>query len=307
MLLVLISPFILVLVCAEQGLAEYTGTFYLGYKALDRWVYGDVVIDVEYVNPVVYYSYRNAYVVPFNLTFYEQHYGISSPLSPEVFVPRAQRAVQEIRAMSINASYSVDYGPYGSYLSYIVISNYTRLDSDLKVAVISIIGSAFRGLNSTIRVYERGVLDLIDLYLSESRVVDTNSTLGEAVSNAVNKAIATINNNSEDRVCFSLILSNGYWLRVWISKTYSECSNAVQRFVKTYVDEIRKFIPEDKPIYIELAEGVVIQGYKDLPLLVDPVRTMWSRIVTLAIIGALIAPPVVAVIFLVRYVKRRRP
>jgi len=34
---------------------------------------------------------------------------------------------------------------------------------------------------------------------------------------------------------------------------------------------------------------------------------MWSRIVTLAIIGALIAPPVVAVIFLVRYVKRRRP
>jgi hypothetical protein len=306
MLLVLISPFILVLVCAEQGKAEYTGTFYLGYKALDRWIYGDVVIDVEYVNPVVYYSYRNAYVVPFNLTFYEQHYGISSPLSPEVFVPRAQRAVQEIRAMSINASYSVDYGPYGSYLSYIVISNYTRLDSDLKVAVISIIGSAFRGLNSTIRVYDPRVLDLMHLYLSESSVIDTNSTLENAVFNAINRAIAAIN-NSENLVCFSAIYDKGYWLHVWISKTYSECSSAVQRFVKTYVDEVRRFIPEDKPIYIELAEGVVIGGYTNLPHLVDPVEVMWSRIVTLAIIGALIAPPVVAVIFLVRYVKRRRP
>jgi hypothetical protein len=295
-----------VLVCAEQGLAEYTGTFYLGYKALDRWVYGDVVIDVEYVNPVVYYSYRNAYVVPFNHTFYEQHYRISSPLSPEVFIPTAQRAVQEIRAMSINASYSVDYGPYGSYLPYIVISNYTRLNNDLKVAVISIIGSAFRGLNSTIRVYDPRVLDLVHLYLSESRVIDTNSTLEKAIFNAIDKAVATIR-NSEDGACFSAVFSDGYWLQAWIKKTYSECSSAVQRFVKTYVDEVRKFIPEDKPIYIELAEGVVIQGYKDLPLLVDPVRTMWSRIVTLAIIGALIAPPVVAVIFLVRYVKRRRP
>lgn len=108
-------------------------------------------------------------------------------------------------------------------------------------------------------------------------------------------------------MCFSLILSNGYWLDVWISKTCSECSSAVQRFVKTYVDEIRKFIPEDKPIYIQLAEGVVIQEYENLPLPVDPVEMMWSRIVTLAIIGAPIEPPAVAVIFLVRYVKRRRP
>jgi hypothetical protein len=165
LLLILNPPRSFVVIYATQERANYTGTFYLGFKALDRWVYGDVVIDVEYVNPVVYHSYRNAHVVPFNHTFYEQHYRISSPLPPEVFVPRAQRAIQEIRAMRINASYSVDYGPYGSYLNYIVISNYTRLDNDLKVAVISIIGSAFRGLNSTIRVYERVVLDLIDLHL----------------------------------------------------------------------------------------------------------------------------------------------
>jgi len=254
-------------------LAEYTGTFYLGYKALDRWVYGDVVIDVEHVNPVVYYSYRNAYVVPFNHTFYTQHYRISGLLPPEVFVPRAQRAVQEIRAMSINASYSVDYGPYGSYLPYIVISNYTRLDNDLKVAVISIIGSAFRGLNSTIRVYDPRVLDLVHLYLSESSVIDINSTLEKAIFNAIDKAVTTIR-NSEDDARFSAVFSDGYWLQVWIKKTHRECSSTIQRFVKTYVDEVRKFIPEDKPIYIELAEGVVIQGCINDPLLVDPVQTM---------------------------------
>jgi hypothetical protein len=49
------------------------------------------------------------------------------------------------------------------------------------------------------------------------------------------------------------------------------------------------------------------RGYINDPLLVDPVQTMWIRIVTLTIIGALIVPPVVAVIFLVLYVKRRRP
>lgn len=57
--------------------------------------------------------------------------------------------------------------------------------------------------------------------------------------------------------CFSFVGDKlgGYWLSLGITKSYSDCRGEVEEFVRVYVDEIRKVIPDDKPIYIELWEN----------------------------------------------------
>ena len=44
-------------------------TLYAGFKAIDKYSYGDVVIDVVYLNPRIYYAYRNSLVVPSKDTY----------------------------------------------------------------------------------------------------------------------------------------------------------------------------------------------------------------------------------------------
>jgi hypothetical protein len=57
--------------------------------------------------------------------------------------------------------------------------------------------------------------------------------------------------------CFSFVgdKHGGYWLSLGITKSYSDCRDEVEEFVRVYVDEIRKVISDDKPIYIELMEN----------------------------------------------------
>jgi len=57
--------------------------------------------------------------------------------------------------------------------------------------------------------------------------------------------------------CFVLAggIGGGYWVSLGIRYTFNECADAVIRFVHVYFDEVRKIVPEDIPIYIELEEN----------------------------------------------------
>jgi hypothetical protein len=73
-------------------------------------------------------------------------------------------------------------------------------------------------------------------------------------------------------------LLGGYWLTLGITGTYDDCSREVINFVRTYVDEIRKIVSDDKPIYIELQEKA-----EKIVLLTEPAN-MSNTIMTMTIL-----------------------
>jgi hypothetical protein len=86
--------------------------------------------------------------------------------------------------------------------------------------------------------------------------LEANKTLGGIVGDAMNKALDS-SFKANNYTCFSFVGDKlgGYWLSLGITKSYSDCRGEVEEFVRVYVDEIRKVISDDKPIYIELWEN----------------------------------------------------
>jgi preprotein translocase subunit SecE len=90
----------------------------------------------------------------------------------------------------------------------------------------------------------------------------------------------------------------GYWLTLGITGTYNDCSREVINFVRTYVDEIRKIVPDDKPIYIELQEKT-----EKIVLLTEPTNTS-NIIMTMTIL--VVAAVSILTILMWRSIRRVR-
>lgn len=90
----------------------------------------------------------------------------------------------------------------------------------------------------------------------------------------------------------------GYWLTLGITGTYNDCSREVINFVRTYVDEIRKIVPDDKPIYIELQEKT-----EKIVLLTEPTNTS-NIIMTMTIL--VVAAVSILTILMWRSIRRAR-
>jgi hypothetical protein len=139
--------------------------------------------------------------------------------------------------------------------TYIVV-DYTSLPSSEKEKLVTIIGSFFKELNKTILIYDSKAFEVEEAYYTDLYESYPNKTLSDIVGNAMGKALDS-SFKASNYSCFSYVGNKlrGYWLALGITKSYSDCRDEVEKFVRVYVDEIRKVIPDDKPIYIELEEN----------------------------------------------------
>ncbi len=286
----------------DELIPRLVNMFYSGYRAIDRYVYGDVVIEVIYLNPKVYYSYRNAYVVPFNYIW-----GVSESLPSDVFRNIAVNVIRELRAIGVHANYvivetyflggtvsnesmivdkieSIDRVEYLIYdalkglltrtrefsfsnyrvilskpsVKYLIIS-YVDLSESERLRVIRVIGDVvkrFNISNATIAVFDEIALNLKNSYFTDTLKFDKNETLKNMLIQAFDEAISAFMEVNASCFVGSGGIFGGYWAALDIRDTFDNCADAVKRFVHVYVDEIRRIVPEDIPIYIELRENM---------------------------------------------------
>jgi hypothetical protein len=282
----LILNFNLIIAIAEPS--RVVSTLYVGFKAVDRYSYEDVIVDVVYLNPRIYYTYRNSYVVPSKLIYIPPDQSIEQALDS---------IIEQLRSIGVEAKLITEYVAVGMTRDlssrvviiglldkhsakytirsgssrittdkidpsdYIIVMNtsrtyivmdYTSLPSSEREKLVAIIRSFFKGLNKTILIYDSKAFEVEEAYYTD---LYEYTNLSDIVRNAMGKALDSsfkVNNYS----CFSFVGGKGgYWLKLGITKSYSDCRDEVEKFVRVYVDEIRKVIPDDKPIYIELVEN----------------------------------------------------
>jgi hypothetical protein len=264
-------------------------TLYVGFKAVDRYIYEDVIVDVVYLNPRIYYTYRNSYVVP-SKDFY---------IPPDQSIGRAlDSIIEQLRSIGVeaklitryvavgmtrdlssrvviiglldehSAKYTIrsgssrittdkidpsDYFIVMSISRTYIVMDYTSLPSSEREKLVTIIRSFFEGLNKTILIYDSKAFEVEEAYHTD---LYEYTNLSDIVGNAMSKARDS-SFKASNYSCFSFVGGKlgGYWLTLGITKSYSDCRDEVEKFVRVYVDEIRKVIPDDKPIYIELVEN----------------------------------------------------
>jgi hypothetical protein len=264
-------------------------TLYVGFKAVDRYSYEDVIADVVYLNPRIYYTYRNSYVVPSKDTY----------IPPDQSIERAlDSIIEQLRSIGVEAKLITEYVAVGmtrdlsrnvmivglldkhsakytilidssrittdkidpsdyfivmSISRTYIVMDYTSLPSSEREKLITIIRSFFKGLNKTILIYDSKAFEVEKAYHTD---LYEYTNLSDIVGNAMGKALNS-SFKASNYSCFSFVGGKfgGYWLKLGITKSYNYCRDEVEKFVRVYVDEIRKVIPDDKPIYIELVEN----------------------------------------------------
>jgi len=211
-LFLLILSFNFITAIAESS--RVVNTLYAGFKAVDKYSYGDVVIDVVYLNPRIYYAYRNSFVVPLKGTYIPpdqsmeqaldsiieqlRSIGVEAKLITRyVAVGKTRDLGQDviiiglldkhaakytiISASSIITTDKIDASNYiiveNTSRTYIVV-DYTSLPSSEREKLVAIIGDFFKGLNKTILIYDSKAFEVEEAYYTDLYEFDANKTLG---------------------------------------------------------------------------------------------------------------------------------
>jgi D-alanine-D-alanine ligase-like ATP-grasp enzyme len=200
------------LITAIAESPRVVNTLYAGFKAVDKYSYRDVVIDVVYLNPRIYYAYRNSYVVPSKDTYIppDQYQSIEQALDSiieqlrsvgveaklitrYVAVGKTRDLGQDVVIIGLLDKHAAKYTIIGASSSrittdkidasnYIIVENtsrtyivvdYTSLLSSEREKLVAIIRGFFKGLNKTILIYDSKALKL----KKHTILISTNSKL----------------------------------------------------------------------------------------------------------------------------------
>lgn len=190
-------------------------TLYAGFKAVDKYSYGDVVIDAVYLNPRIYYAYRNSFVVPSKDTYMPPDQSIEQAFDPiieqlrsvgveaklitrYVAVGKTRDLGQDVVIIGLLDKHAAKYTIIGASSSritmdkidasnYIIVENtsrtyivvdYTSLPRSEREKLVAIIGGFFKGLNKTILIYDSKAFEVEEAYYTDLYEFHANKTLG---------------------------------------------------------------------------------------------------------------------------------
>jgi hypothetical protein len=240
--------------------------------------YGKATVVIAVVNPNVLFSYRNIYVVlvsnsgvflEVSRAFHEQ-----APISVADLYGRLNALRERLEAKGLS---DVDLGVEG--LEYVVNLSGKPIDK-----VAEAVGGVFGDLNETIIVLDKGLFDLRQLYIRSGVISlfndpDLSSDFRRSVNEVAHSLLKDLANSS--CFCYMGVLGLGpsvddfpspILLDISIPASYEKCRGIIERHVVELADSIRKYIPEDIPLYIDLYEtSPPYCGIEYLPL---PVSTV---------------------------------
>jgi len=152
--------------------------------------------------------------------------------------------------------------------------------------VAKAIGEVFGDLNVTVVVLDKRLLDLRQLYVDSGvvkffrEVPDFNSDYWRTLNKTIESLVADLVNSS----CFCHLCVHGittsridgfeypHLLDMSISATYEECREIIEKHIVELADSIRRYIPEDIPLYISIYERPSICGIVWEPEIITPIQ-----------------------------------
>jgi len=236
--------------------------------------YGKATVVIAVVNPNVLFSYRNVYVV------LESNSGVFLELS-RAFHEQASISVADLygrldalkKRLEANGLSDVDLRVEG--LEYVVNLSGKPIDK-----VAETVGEVFGDLNETIIVLDKRLFDLRQLYIRSGvislfRDPDLSSDFWRSVNETAVSLAKDLAKDLTNSSCLAKGLANshsfGYLgvlgtrstvdfsypnlLEIGIPASYEKCRAIIERYVVELADSIRKYIPEDIPLYINICEG----------------------------------------------------
>jgi len=122
-------------------------------------------------------------------------------------------------------------------------------------------------LNETIIVLDKGLIDLRQLY-TRSGVISLFKEVPDYSSGfwrSINETVYSLTNDLAKSSCFCYMGAGGVvssfdgfpypmLLGIGIKASYEKCRATIERHVVELADSIRKYIPEDIPLYIDIYE-----------------------------------------------------
>ena len=234
-----------------------------GLETVYAYRYGESTILIVVVNPNVLFSYRNIHVVPWKDGFYYEQVSQSSPSIATLY--RRLNAVRE----RLLASGLGDLDLRVEGLLYVANLSGKPIDR-----IARAIGEVFGDLNVTVVVLDKRLFDLRQLYVDSGlvkffrEIPDLNSDYWRTLNKTVESLVTDLVNSS----CFCHLCFHGittsridgfeypHLLDMSISATYEKCREIIERHVVELADSIRRYIPEDIPLYISIYEKPSICG-----------------------------------------------
>lgn len=254
-------------------------------EAVATYRYGNANVVLVFLNPIIYYSYRNFYLIHGDLCF---DFVTPDYLPEGLLRERVGRVKAILLERGINVSIDTGVEYLKLYPNYVTATSYIYIDFTNKSIeevkkIVDVVGMVFSDLNATIAIYDTRLRELHELY--EKRGVLEISRLGpiEAeiwpITDELKKAL---------RECITGI---GGFPSVAVSPTFKawwylfamhldpeipyctiEASvNRIKPYLKKMIDVIRdNLIPEEIPIYAQINLGKI---YEITPILTTPIST----------------------------------
>jgi len=247
----------------EQGLTASPRVFSAGVETVYEYHYGKATVLIAVVNPNVLFSYRNVYVVlesnwsvSLQMLFMDLHVQASLSVADMRGGLDALRERLEAKGLS-NVDLRVER------IEYVMNLSGKPIDK-----VAEAVGEVLGGLDETILVVDERLFDLLQLYLHTGisslprEVPDPSSGLWRSLNETVYSLVNDLANSS--CFCYMGVLGDGIsvdglpnpiFLEIGVQPSYEECRAMIERHVVELADSIRKYIPEDIPLYIDIYEG----------------------------------------------------
>jgi hypothetical protein len=244
----------------SKDISSSARVFSIGPETGYVYHYGKATVVIAVVNPNVLFSYRNVNVV------LESNFGVFLELS-RAFHEQSSISVADLygrlnplrERLEASGLSNVDLRVEG--LEYVVNLSGKPIDK-----VAEAVGEVFGDLNETIIVLDKGLFDLRQLY-TRSGVISlfNNPDVGSDFRRSVNEVAHSLSEDLVNSSCFCYMGVIGLGLSfddfpspilldISIPASYEKCRATIERHVVELADSIRKYIPEDIPLYIDLYE-----------------------------------------------------
>ena len=222
---------------------------YWGPIVIEKYTFNRLTLVVLSLNPVVYFEYRNVYVVPHNDTRYEILRVRNATYSQLI----SSRLDQLMRLLN-DSEFSVDPVHVEDNIIYIDLS---------KVPISRVLNSARRVFSDISGVIVFCDKRFIDIVTRQFKYGELLNKLG--FSSEIEDLLMRLSRDLINIGLFSMIggpgSSNtpiGKWFdflaHIKLTGSYSEARDIIEGYVKELAEIARKYIPEEVPLYVLVTE-----------------------------------------------------
>jgi hypothetical protein len=222
---------------------------YWGPIVIEKYTFNRLTLVVLNLSPIVYFEYRNVYVVPFNDTRYEI-LRVRSVAYSQLISSR----LDQLRRLLSDSKFSADSIQVEDNIIYIDLS---------KVPISRVLNTArqvFSDISGVIVFCDKRFIDIVTRQFRYRELLDKLE-----FSSEIEDLLIRLSRDLINMGLFSMVGGSGSsntpigrWFRflahIKLTGSYSEARDIIESYVEELAEIARKYIPEDAPLYVLVTE-----------------------------------------------------